>query len=302
MNFYKVLFLFCLLNLILNCQRQATDNDIIIPPGEPSQWYQEPVWLPNGEFIAFTFYKVYPESIFLVNPNTKLLKPVTRGRGADFSSDGQNLVLNIGNQIYIYNFETGSIQQLTNYGNNYSPNWSSDGRKIVYDSNFKDSSGANVIWIMDADGSNKRDISQHGIGEWRQPFWMPNYNILHIRYAGREDPDIFIMDSTGNNAIRLTNSEWNSYPRISPDGNKIVWQKWDLHDNVDIYIMDVDGNNKSMLIKGGREPAWSPNGQKIVFWKWGNYSPGEPWDDNDPDVHGSLWILYLDSMVQHRLL
>jgi len=54
--------------------------------------------------------------------------------------------------------------------------------------------------------SIKKDISQHRVGEWRMPDWLPDGRIVHIRYIKGIGgfPEIFIMDSMGLNPKRVT--------------------------------------------------------------------------------------------------
>jgi TolB protein len=297
----KYLVSILLLIFIYACERYGTnDHSSFIPPYEPAQWYGSPTWSPDGDWIAFTFYKVVPESVFFVHPDGSDLHSLTRGFNADFSPSGGKLALNIGNQIFVYDISTGLLNQITFEGSSYFPDWSPDGKRMAYDSNYQDSSEANVIWLMDSDGTKKKDVSVHGIGEWRMPNWLSNYKILHIRYTA--DPQIFIMDSSGRFEEQLTDDKWNIFPEISPYGNKIVWQRWDLHENTDIFLMNADGSGKELLVKDAREPAWSPDGEKIVYWKYGVFTPGEPWSDDDPKVHGSLWIYDLSNNEHQQVL
>ncbi len=287
---YSLYLLFLCSMFLISCEKKTTPIDnIFIISANPAQWYAEPTWSPDSIWIAFTFYKTFPESICFIQSDGTEFHRITRGSNPDFSPDGENLALNVGDQIYVYNLLSNQLDKITHYRSNFYPDWSPDGKRIAYDSNYKDSLGANVIWLMDMDGNNKKDISIHGVGEWRQPDWFNNFHILHIRYVGHGAPDIFYMDSTGTSPFRLTNEGYNTYPKISPDGNKIIWQRTD-QGKINIYIMNSDGSGKYLLIHGGKEAAWSPDGSKIVYWKEGIYTPGEPWDKNDPKVRGSLWV------------
>ena len=72
--------------------------------------------------------------------------------------------------------------------------------------------------------------------------------------------EICVMDADGDNEVRLTDDPgFDAEPSWSPDGNRIAFNR-----GHDIYIMDSDGRNLTILT-GGREPAWSPDGTKIAF-------------------------------------
>jgi Tol biopolymer transport system component len=54
---------------------------------------------------------------------------------------------------------------------------------------------------MNADGTGKKDISEHGAGEWRMPEWSNDgEKILYSRFIEEIDaPELFLMDTSGQN-------------------------------------------------------------------------------------------------------
>ena len=77
------------------------------------------------------------------------------------------------------------------------------------------------------------------------------------------------MDSDGTNQLRLTNNvnDTDRSPSFNFDGTKIVY-KTDPAGNDEIYIMDIDGTNKTNLTNhtdNDVQPAFSPDGTKIAF-------------------------------------
>jgi Tol biopolymer transport system component len=118
---------------------------------------------------------------------------------------------------------------------------------------------------MNSDGSGLRDISQHGTGEWRQPDWSPDGSkIVHLRYIGVGTEEVFVMDTLGSNAERLTfNSVVDRDPKWSPDGAEIAWTQTEGL-RVEIRLMDTNGSNQRRLATGF-QPSWSPDSRQIVF-------------------------------------
>jgi len=83
--------------------------------------------------------------------------------------------------------------------------------------------------------------------------------------------EIYKMNADGTNQQRLTNSPENeTFGQWSPDGTKIVFNKFISSTQIQIWTMNADGSNKTLIsdAAGQHIPAgWSPNGQKILFGK-----------------------------------
>ena len=85
---------------------------------------------------------------------------------------------------------------------------------------------------------------------------------------------IFISDSDGSNTKRISR-EAGSYfnPVWSPLGDMIAFEKIE-NDQAYIGVMEIDGSNERMLIKGYKleNPAWTLDGRRILYNKideWG---------------------------------
>lgn len=80
--------------------------------------------------------------------------------------------------------------------------------------------------------------------------------------------EIYIMDYDGYNLKQLTNNKSvNIYPRVSPDGKKIIYTTY-KDTNPDLYVMDINGNNqKPLSSKQGLNITanWSYDGEKIIM-------------------------------------
>ena len=86
--------------------------------------------------------------------------------------------------------------------------------------------------------------------------------IAFVREAPRSG--IYTMTPTGSALTRLTDGE-DYRPRWSPDGTRIVFQRFEGARSY-VYVMDADGGNLQRLTtRTGFQPAWSPDGTRIVF-------------------------------------
>lgn len=79
--------------------------------------------------------------------------------------------------------------------------------------------------------------------------------------------EIYKIDYDGHNLVQLTNDKSiNIYPRVSPDGKKIVYTTYKER-NPDLYMMNIDGSNKYplSLFQGLNVTAnWSYDGEKLI--------------------------------------
>jgi len=147
--------------------------------------------------------------------------------------------------IYSMNLDGSHVVRLTDaIGYDGGPFYSPDGAKIVYRSrNPSDPSEIEdyqalladglirpsklEIFVMDSDGSNKRQITDLGVAAFA-PFFHPSGEkiIFSTNYgdpSGREF-DLWMVDLDGENLEQITFTEgFDGFPMWSPDGNKFVF-------------------------------------------------------------------------------
>ena len=111
----------------------------------------------------------------------------------------------------------------------FSSSWSPDGKQIAFtsDEGWKwDGSGGSHrnIWVMDADGGNPRNLTNHGAMD-RMPDWSPDG--MQIAFESNRDGDwekkpddnweVYVMNADGTNPINLTNHPaWDGSPTWEP--------------------------------------------------------------------------------------
>src|SRR5207244_9548369 len=102
-----------------------------------------------------------------------------------------------------------------------------------------------------------------------RPSWSPDG--MRLAFSASEgqnaDFEIFVINSDGSHLTRLTNTNSNfdeSFdPAWSPDGTRIVFDKGSFF--TDLYVMNADGSNATMLAMDSWSPSWSPDGAEIAF-------------------------------------
>lgn len=286
----------CVFLLFCGCGNEDVVTKTFITSGE-----REPAVSPDGEYIAYTNEGEY--AIWLFDTTTTEVEYLTDGHLPDWSPDGEWIVYVKDRDIHKINVGTTEIRQLTTWGSCFFPDWSPSGNRIAFDTDYCDPSGAKVIWLMDTNGTNLKDVSVHGTGEWRQPEWSPSSGeLVHIRYVGVTFPEIFVMDSLGLNSERLTdNLVHDDSPVWSPSGLSIAYVVQTQGENErvshNVWIMDTNGaNNTQLTTEGGCDPAWGPNSTHIV------YAKGEVIETaTEIEIVYHLWIMNSDGSNKRQL-
>ena len=242
--------------------------------------------------------------IFVMNPDGKRVRRLTRHPQYDavpaWSPDGQKITFVsfrdehrieaggiILGDIYVMNFDGTNPINLTQSVESPESvsSWSPDGKQIAFRSAkyFRwDNLFHSDIWVMDANGGNPRNLTNHHAQD-SSPDWSPDG--MQIAFHSDRNKDwefdvqeknweVFVMNTDGANLISLTNHPaGDGSPAWSPDGRQIAFSstrdRKDVDDeNVEIYVMNADGTNPINLTNHPAEDRaadWSPDGLQIVF-------------------------------------
>jgi Tol biopolymer transport system component len=199
-------------------------------------------------------WPIYPTyDIFSANLDGTNLKRLTTNNGYDaegvVSPDGKTIVftsLRGGDlDIYLMNSDGTGVRRLTSEkGYDGGPFFSWDGKQIVYRA-YHPKTSTEVseyeallkqslikptraeIYMMNADGSHQKQITDNGAANWA-PFLHPN-NQQIIFSSNLHDPErrtfsLYMVNVDGSGLKRLTSgARFDSFPMISKDGTKIVF-------------------------------------------------------------------------------
>jgi TolB protein len=191
-----------------------------------------PDWSPTADRIVFTRYTVQgedaaPPKIWSVAPDGSDLVQVTQGEAPDFL-----------------------------------PAWSADGTRIAF---TRELQGSAEIFVMNADGSDLRQLTHDRTVNDEHPAWSPDGT--HIAYtSGTEDhQDLYVMSSDGSQATRLTNGPfWAADPAWAPKGDTIAFIC-----DTDVCLIGVEQGSRPTQLIGTRpkesSPRWSADGRAIAF-------------------------------------
>lgn len=137
------------------------------------------------------------------------------------------------------------------------------------------------IYRVNLDGTNNICLIQ----KWQT--WgaklSPNYSkILFHTGATSHDNPIWIMDANGKNAKQLTNTErprnYEGRAFFTGDGKKIIYGNFIQEDHTNIWMMNLDGSDKTMITDDKAEydlETIGPNGKNIYYLK--GRGTGELW-------------------------
>ena len=211
---------------------------------------------PRPDYSRGYVWPIYAEyDIFTARRDGSGLKRLTATPGYDaeatVSSDGKKIVFTSMRDgdldIYVMDSNGKNVRRLTHeLGYDGGAFFSPDGKKIVYRAyhpetpqeiaDYKALLAQNLIrpttldiWVMNADGSNKRRITSNGKANFA-PFWHPDgRRIIFASNMAAEDLrsrnfDLYLVNEDGTGLERITFSpEFDGFPMFTRDAKKLVW-------------------------------------------------------------------------------
>lgn len=209
------------------------------PPPDYSRGY---VWKLHSTFEIYTARRDGSD-----------LRRLTHNDGYDaeatISRDGKNIVftsLRDGDiDIYSMDANGSNLKRLTTeLGYDGGPFFSADGTKIVYRAHHPQDPAEIAeykellktghlrprrfeIFVMDADGTNKRQLTDNGAANFA-PFFHPDGRRIifasNLHDTRGRNFDLYLINVDGTGLERVTHHElFDSFPMFSSDGRKLVW-------------------------------------------------------------------------------
>lgn len=211
---------------------------------------------PNPDYSKGYVWAIYPTyDIFTANADGTNIKQLTKSKGYDaeatVSPNGKKIVFTSmrDGDLDLYSMDTDgkNVKRLTTeLGYDGGAFFSPDSKQIVFRAyhpktdaeiaRYKQRLAEDLIepnnfevWVMNADGSNKRQVTRLGAASFA-PFFTPDgKKIIFCTNHFASDPrkrnfDLALINVDGSGLERVTyNESFDGFPMFSPDGKKLVF-------------------------------------------------------------------------------
>jgi eukaryotic-like serine/threonine-protein kinase len=247
----------------------------------------QPSWSPDGQLIAFISpctrkqTQIYEDAmIYIMDADGSNVRPMPETILGDFdpawSPDGFRIAftsIRTGRpHIFVINMKDNTLHEVSDTRHpDFHPTWHPSGKQLAFVRN-------NLfphVWVMTDQGLTEFQFSAPGnvVDLW--PSWSPDGEFIIFSRSQVEQGIPWLMkkyysDRDNNTEYRIRpagvpNPGPIAGPSLSPDGKWIAYESWPDGRNHDIYIMDINGENRQRLTSDpGFDfgPAWKPRPQQ----------------------------------------
>jgi len=202
-----------------------------------------PDWSADGSRLAFS----RDGAIHVINADgTGLRSFGDRGKGTNpaWSPDGSVIAYDDGQQVLAF-APDGSGETVLGAGT--VPAWSPDGARIAVEVASADNLEVDVI-VMNADGSQRTNITPVALLLDRQPAWSPDGSRIVFRRLDRSETtgyDLWVVDADGSNQDKILELNDAQLGPLWLPGNRILFD----HDRA-IWALDLDAGSALTNLTG----------------------------------------------------
>lgn len=175
-----------------------------------------------------------------------------------------SLTASLGSAVYLF----AAAQQPSLRCNDQWPQWSPDGRALVFTS---DRTGDPEVFVLDLGAGTPRQLT-HTPGRDAHPSFAPDGRLIAFQSPrGDGHTNLYTMQPDGSDPRKITSHQgFAGVPVWSPDGTRIAYQwtpklqteKWRL------MLLDVASGRTQQISDGtanDQVPNWAPDGRLIFY-------------------------------------
>lgn len=196
----------------------------------------------------------------------------------DISPDGRTIVFDLLGDLYTLPIGGGTATRITSgQAHDVQPRFSPDGRRIVF---VSDRSGADNLWLVDADGRNPHQLTRTTWFGYISPEWTPDGDYIVASRNSRDRNngpfDLYLFHVAGGSGQRLIGAEG-----AGPGGTSYLGASFGA-DPRQIWLTRGTGYGASQLVyfdrqdgrviqrtnrrpAGAYRPVLSPDGRWLVY-------------------------------------
>jgi Tol biopolymer transport system component len=233
--------------------------------------------------------------LYAVDAQGNDVRQLTHGESADhdpaWSPDGREIafVREVGADkfIAVLDFDSGAIRRITaETFSAFDPAWSPDGERIVF-TGYEDPFRAGGLFLVDADGSDLRRITDERFGSVGNPVWSRDSSHIAFTANLQDDPgsfDVYLIQPDGSELRNITSSPGLEQTEMPigwlPSGNLLIAQGPstmlggpDEPDRSERWIdLSPTGEEIRVVFAGPAtsaerrsSPSLSPDGRYVIF-------------------------------------
>jgi imidazolonepropionase-like amidohydrolase/Tol biopolymer transport system component len=207
----------------------------------------------------------------------------------DVSRDGRTIAFDMLGDIYTMPIGGGTPTRIAEgLAYEHQPRFSPDGRRIAFTS---DRGGGDNIWIMNVDGSDKRQLTKEDFRLLNQPSWSPDGRFIAAKKhftTGRSlgTGEVWLYHVSGGAGVPLVKKPNEQHqkelgePIYAPDGKSVYFTRnvtpgpifeYAQNSNTNLFEIqryELETGDVTTAVSGAGgsvRPAPSPDGKKIAF-------------------------------------
>ncbi len=145
----------------------------------------------------------------------------------------------------------------------YRPDFSPDGKRLLFTRHTDGLGLAQELWVARADGTApKRLLTNATYGQW-----SPDGTKIAYVADPADSGQVAVAEADGSDPRTLTDTGTNVAPQWSPDGRRLVFTSF-RNGKGEIWVMNADGSDEHVVAaSAGKEgfATWSPDGARIAW-------------------------------------